>query len=247
MASATENFDSNSPGGRPPAPRRRPKIVRIGSSRIGSGRSGSGRSGNGRGRFWGRLVRLAVAGALIGTVILVYRLPSLIVAFGLHLVPVSGQVLIDEDSNVAGQLADGPGAIGPVPGSRLLFVPLERDYADQRQPVSIAEVSADGRFDLRTLAGQSGAVRGRHLVFILPGDRPAAPDATAANDEKDAITETPSFDEVLGAERRYLEFLNPIHWLLRRPPMALRDEIYVPYMGTRHLEIKLGRQTIGAS
>ena len=88
------------------------------------------------------------------------------------LAPVSGIVTLD------GQ---------PVSGVRVTFQPSERD-AENPGPGSSAFSDASGRYDLKTVRGDPGAVPGQHAVRILnPAPEKAGSDDSAGPPPKEII------------------------------------------------------------
>ena len=176
-------------------------------------------TGRPRRRIVGILARLVVVGCVLGSFWLFFRLPEFLDAAGFDVVSVAGRVTLEGV---------------PPESARVVFVPLERNRDQGLQPISVATVGRDGTFELKTLAGKPGAVRGRHLVFVLPapdlsevesGEGPAGdPTAAAPPDQLDAWREAAS---LLG------------YWVAAAP---VREHVTVPFLGTRTLEITLKRQ-----
>jgi hypothetical protein len=178
-------------------------------------RSPAGRSN--RRIFW-NFVRLAVFMVVIGGFWFFLHLPEYFERAGLNLVRVRGLVTID------GQPADA---------ARIVFVPMEKSFEPSLQPISVATTEKDGTFSLKTLAGKPGAVRGRHLVYVLP-----APDLTNIGAKDPELTQ--SLPQGPGTQpdawRDAADLLG--YWVSANP---VRDEAIVPFFGTQTLEIKLQR------
>lgn len=92
-------------------------------------------------------------------VILIYLLqaPTWVNQMGWNLVPVEGQVLLEGE---------------PVVSAKVLFVPVEPQLlTGELSPVAVGRTDPRGKFQLATLKGATGAVAGRHLVFITTWER----------------------------------------------------------------------------
>ncbi len=172
--------------------------------------------------FW-NFVRLAVLAVAIGGFWFFVHLPEYFERAGLNLVHVRGLVTID------GQPADA---------ARVIFVPMEKSFEPSLQPISVATTEENGAFSLKTLAGKLGAVRGRHLVYVLP-----APDLTKMGGKEAELPQSlpPGPDSRPDAWREAAGLLG--YWVSANP---VRDEAVVPFFGTQTLEIKLQREkTVG--
>lgn len=173
-----------------------------------------------RGRILGKLGRLFVFFLVLGSLWLFFRLPEYFEKAGFNLVPVAGKVIID-------------GA--PADAARLVFVPLERNYERNLHPISVATTGKDGAFQLQTVAGKQGAVRGRHLVYVLP--TPNLFPVVEGNPELPPDLPTGAPNNAEDAWREAADLLG--FWISAAP---VRDETTVPFFGTHTLEINLKRQ-----
>jgi len=159
-----------------------------------------------------RPLRWLLIGLLVIVPWLAYQTPGWVLSRGWHLAPVRGQVVLDSLS---------------VPGAKLLLVPLERDFRGQLQPLSYGVTDQQGRFFLRTLNGQTGAVAGRHLVFVTTEVRDHV-DLTEA--ELDWGLLDPGRAETRSGPREII----PPHYNHRT-----KREVIVPIFGTSKMQLTL--------
>lgn len=172
-----------------------------------------------RGGIWLGVRRIVLLIAIFGGFWLFSRFPTLIDRLGFNLVPVAGWVDLDGE---------------PPESARLVFIPLDRDFEFDLQTISVATIKKDGRFVLETLDGKPGAVRGRHLVFLMQ-----APQTTNGGGGPETATKLPDFDEPgpegeLDAWRSASDLIG--FWVL---PVPVRAEVSVPFFGTRSMRIEL--------
>lgn len=102
--------------------------------------------------FRRRMIRWLFIVTIATLPLYLFQIPGWISDWGWNLARVDGRVLLEGE---------------PVVGAKVLFVPISRDvFTGNLSPVSVGRTDPQGRFELKTTTGGTGAVSGRHLVFI---------------------------------------------------------------------------------
>lgn len=172
-----------------------------------------------RSGFWLGVRRILLLIAIFGGFWLFSRFPTFLDRMGFNLVPVAGWVDLDGESPES---------------ARLVFVPLDRNFEFNLQSVSVATIKKNGRFVLETLDGKPGAVRGRHLVFLMPKPSPTNGGVDPGNATKLPESDEPGQEGELDAWRNASDLLG--FWVM---PAPVRTEVSVPLFGTRSMRIEL--------
>ncbi|MBL8890195.1 MAG: hypothetical protein JNL67_09460 [Planctomycetaceae bacterium] len=171
-----------------------------------------------RAGVWLGVRRVTLLLAIFGGFWLFSRVPTLLDQMGFSLVPVAGWVELEG---------------GVTESSRLVFVPLERNLEFDLQAISVATVKKNGRFVLETLDGKPGAVRGRHLVFLLPTPDPPPEGDDPVSSPKSTGSGEPGQEPKPDAWRNASDLLG--FWVM---PVPVKAEVSVPFFGTKSMRIE---------